>query len=163
MRCPKCDSLEDKVVDSRLSRDGTSIRRRRECLSCFTRYTTYEEIECVQLRVTKRDGRHEPFDRQKVTSSFVKACEKRPIGMEQIEEAVQVMITDFETANVREVTTRLIGQKVMEALRSMDGIAYVRFASVYREFQEIGDFLEEIESFERRAKPGPAQAELFQA
>ncbi len=117
----------------------------------------------MQLRVTKRDGRHEPFDRQKVMASFVKACEKRPISMEQIEDAVQIMITDFETANEREVTTRIVGQKVMEALRSMDAIAYVRFASVYRQFQEIGDFLEEIESFERHAKPGPAQAELFQA
>jgi transcriptional repressor NrdR len=163
MRCPKCDSLEDKVVDSRLSRDGSSIRRRRECLSCDARYTTYEEIERMQLRVTKRDGRHEPFDRQKVMSSFLKACEKRPISIEQIDEAVQLMITDFEAASEREVTTRLVGQRVMESLRSIDAIAYVRFASVYREFQEIGDFLEEIESFERRAQPGPAQAELFQA
>jgi len=163
MRCPKCDSLEDKVVDSRLSRDGSSIRRRRECLRCDARYTTYEEIERMQLRVTKRDGRHEPFDRQKVMSSFLKACEKRPISIEQIDEAVQLMITDFEAASEREVTTRLVGQRVMESLRSIDAIAYVRFASVYREFQEIGDFLEEIESFERRAQPGPAQAELFQA
>jgi len=117
----------------------------------------------MQLRVTKRDGRHEPFDRQKVMSSFLKACEKRPISIEQIDEAVQLMITDFEAASEREVTTRLVGQRVMESLRSIDAIAYVRFASVYREFQEIGDFLEEIESFERRAQPGPAQAELFQA
>lgn len=163
MRCPKCDSLDDKVVDSRLSRDGASIRRRRECLECYTRYTTYEEIERVQMRVIKRDGRHEPFDRQKVMSSFIKACEKRPISTSAIEDAIQAMITDFETANEREVTTLQIGQKVMESLRLMDPIAYVRFASVYREFQEIGDFIDEIKSFERRTVPGPAQAELFQS
>lgn len=161
MRCPKCGSLEDKVVDSRLSREGTSIRRRRECLGCYTRFTTYEEIERVQLRVIKRDGRHEPFDRQKVLSSFIKACEKRPIGTSEIEDAVQAILNDFEEENERAITTDLIGQRVMEKLRSMDAIAYVRFASVYRQFQEIGDFLDEIESFERRKEPGAAQPELF--
>jgi len=161
MRCPKCDSLDDKVVDSRLSKDGNSIRRRRECLTCFMRYTTYEEIERVQMRVIKRDERHEPFDRQKVTASFMKACEKRPISTDTIEAAVQKIIADFEAANEREVPTHEVGRKVMEALRGMDPIAYVRFASVYREFQEIGDFIDEIESFERRIAPGPAQPELF--
>ncbi|MFY8215109.1 MAG: transcriptional regulator NrdR [Chthoniobacterales bacterium] len=161
MRCPNCDSLDDKVVDSRLSKDGNSIRRRRECLACFTRYTTYEEIERVQMRVIKRDERHEPFDRQKVMASFMKACEKRPISTDTIETAVQKIITDFEAANEREVSTREVGRKVMEALRGMDPIAYVRFASVYREFQEIGDFIDEIESFERRVLSGPAQPELF--
>jgi len=163
MRCPKCDSLDDKVVDSRLSKDGKSIRRRRECLVCFTRYTTYEEIERVQLRVIKRDERHENFDRQKVMASFIKACEKRPISTEAIEAAVEQIIADFEIANVREVSTREVGLKVMEALRGMDPIAYVRFASVYREFQEIGDFIDEIASFERRVATGPAQPELFQS
>lgn len=161
MRCPKCASLDDKVVDSRLSKNGNSIRRRRECLTCYTRYTTYEEIERVQMRVIKRDGRHEPFDRQKVLASFVKACEKRPISTEAIEAAVEQILTDFEATNDREVTTREVGRKVMESLRGMDPVAYVRFASVYREFQEIGDFIDEIESFERRITSGPAQPELF--
>lgn len=162
MRCPKCGSVDDKVVDSRLSKDGLSIRRRRECLDCYTRFTTYEELEHVLMRVVKRDGRHEPFDRQKVTSSFIKACEKRPIGTTEIEEAVRTILEKFESDNHREVTTQQIGHEVMEALRQMDPIAYVRFASVYREFQEIGEFIEEVKSFERRPIPGPAQPELFQ-
>lgn len=161
MRCPKCASVEDKVVDSRLSKDGVSIRRRRECLSCFSRFTTYEEIERIELRVVKRDGRHEPFDRHKLQSSFLKACEKRPISLEMIENSVQSIILELQASNHREITTREVGHKVMESLHSLDPVAYVRFASVYREFQEIGDFIEEIQSFERRGIKTPAQPELF--
>lgn len=161
MRCPKCGSLEDKVIDSRLSKDGESIRRRRECLICEARYTTYEEIERLELRTIKRDGRHEPFDRHKLTGSIVKACEKRPIGMDVIERTVEEIIQELESEQKREVPTRMIGAKVMEKLHPLDPIAYVRYASIYRQFQEIGDFIEEIQSFERRATNSPAQPELF--
>ncbi len=163
MRCPKCGSLEDKVIDSRLSKEGTSIRRRRECLQCETRFTTYEEIERLELRAIKRDGRHEPFDRHKLLNSFVKASEKRPIGMDEIERSVEEIINELEAGNEREVPTRQIGLKVMEKLHALDPVAYVRYASVYREFQEIGDFIEEIQSFERRGVKTPAQPELFSA
>jgi transcriptional repressor NrdR len=163
MRCPKCGSLEDKVIDSRLSKEGASIRRRRECLDCETRFTTYEEIERLELRAIKRDGRHEPFDRHKLLGSFMKACEKRPISIEEIERSVQDIITEFEAGHQREITTKQIGLKVMEKLHTLDPVAYVRYASVYREFQEIGDFIEEIQSFERRGAKSTAQPELFTA
>ncbi|MDD5200805.1 MAG: transcriptional regulator NrdR [Terrimicrobiaceae bacterium] len=163
MRCPKCGSLEDKVIDSRLSREGESIRRRRECLDCEVRFTTYEEIERLELRVIKRDGRHEPFDRHKLLNSFLKASEKRPISIEEIERAVQEVIVEFEAGNEREISTKKIGLKVMEKLHALDPVAYVRYASVYREFQEIGDFIEEIQSFERRGAKTAAQPDLFPA
>jgi transcriptional repressor NrdR len=155
--------LEDKVIDSRLAKDGASIRRRRECLVCETRFTTYEEIERVELRAIKRDGRHEPFDRNKLLGSIVKACEKRPISLEAMESAVEQIFQELESLEGREVSTKLIGAKAMERLHAMDPIAYVRYASVYRQFQEIGDFLDEIESLERRAVNTPAQPELFRA
>jgi transcriptional repressor NrdR len=161
MRCPKCGSLEDKVIDSRLSKDGTNIRRRRECLICETRYTTYEEIERVELRAIKRDGRHETFDRHKLTSSLLKACEKRPIGIDVIERAVEEIIHELEVEQKREVPTRAIGAKVMDKLHGLDPIAYVRYASIYRQFQEIGDFIEEIQSLERRTAKSSNQPELF--
>ena len=164
MRCPKCGSLQDKVIDSRLSRDGDSIRRRRECLACETRYTTYEEIERIELRAIKRDGRHEPFDRHKLLTSLVKACEKRPIGMEHIERAVEELLHELESQQKREIPTRVIGAMVMEKLHAIDPIAYVRYASVYRQFQEIGDFIEEIQTYqEKRSSRSSAQPELFQA
>jgi transcriptional repressor NrdR len=163
MRCPKCGSLEDKVIDSRLSKDGASIRRRRECLSCETRYTTYEEIELIEMRAIKRDGRHEPLDRHKLATSLVKACEKRPISVEQIEQAVEEILQDFEAEQKREIPTREIGAMVMEKLHALDPIAYVRYASVYRQFQEIGDFIEEVQSFEKRSARTAAQPELFKA
>jgi transcriptional repressor NrdR len=163
MRCPKCGSLEDKVIDSRLSKDGGSIRRRRECLSCETRYTTYEEIELIELRAIKRDGRHEAFDRHKLTTSIVKACEKRPVGVEQIERAVEEILQEMEAEQKREIPTREIGAMVMEKLHALDPIAYVRYASVYRQFQEIGDFIEEIQTYEKRTARTAAQPELFKA
>lgn len=163
MRCPKCGSLEDKVIDSRLSKDGESIRRRRECLPCETRFTTYEQIERLEMRAIKRDGRHEPFDRQKLLGSIAKACEKRPISLEDMERSVDEMIQDLESEQEREVPTRSIGAKVMEKLHGLDPVAYVRYASVYRQFQEIGDFIDEIQSFEKRAGRTPGQTELFKA
>ena len=161
MRCAKCGSLEDKVIDSRLSKDGGSIRRRRECLKCEARFTTYEELERLELRAIKRDERHEPFDRHKLLTSIVKACEKRPIGMDVMERAVEEIIRGFELSQSREVTTRAIGAKVMEKLHALDPVAYVRYASVYRQFQEIGDFIEEIQSLEKRNSLIAAQPELF--
>jgi transcriptional repressor NrdR len=163
MRCPKCGSLEDKVIDSRLSKDGGSIRRRRECLGCETRYTTYEEIELIEMRAIKRDGRHEPFDRHKLATSIVKACEKRPVGVEQIERAVEEILQEMEAEQKREIPTREIGAMVMEKLHALDPIAYVRYASVYRQFQEIGDFIEEIQTYEKRTARTAAQPELFKA
>jgi transcriptional repressor NrdR len=130
-------------------------------LGCETRFTTYEQLERIEMRATKRDGRHEPFDRQKLLGSIAKACEKRPIGLEEMEEAVEQIILDLEAAQEREVSTRIIGAKVMEKLHGLDPVAYVRFASVYRQFQEIGDFIEEIQSFEKRAASTSAQPELF--
>lgn len=161
MRCPHCGSLEDKVIDSRSSKDGSTIRRRRACLSCETRYTTYEQIERLELRAIKRDGRHEPFDRHKLLASIVKACEKRPIGIDEMEQAAEQIRQELEASQQREIPTRFIGAKVMEKLHALDAVAYVRYASVYRQFQEIGDFIEEIQSFERRGTRSTAQPELF--
>lgn len=163
MRCPKCASLENKVIDSRLAKDGDSIRRRRECLACETRFTTYEEIERIELRAIKRDGRHEPFDRNKLLTSISKACEKRPISVEQIERAAEEVIQDLGAERVREVATSRIGGSVMEKLHAIDPIAYVRYASVYRQFQEIGDFIEEVNTYEKRVIRTPDQPELFNA
>ncbi len=163
MRCPKCSSLEDKVIDSRLSKEGSSIRRRRECLDCNSRFTTYEEIERVELRVLKRDGRHEPFDRHKLLNSFLKACEKRPISIDVIERSAESILSEFEAAQQREIDTRQVGLRVMQKLHGLDPVAYVRYASVYREFQEIGDFIDEIQSFEQRSLRTPDQPDLFTA
>ncbi|MFV0416111.1 MAG: transcriptional regulator NrdR [Chthoniobacterales bacterium] len=163
MRCPKCSSAEDKVIDSRLSKEGDTIRRRRECLACQNRFTTYEQVERVELRTIKRDGRHEPFDRQKLISGFIKACEKRPIGVAKIEECVENILNDFEATQVREVTTQEIGLKAMEQLHALDPVAYVRYASIYRAFEEVGEFLEEIEIMEKKVLRTPAQPELFKA
>lgn len=161
MRCPKCGSLEDKVIDSRLSKDGTCIRRRRECLLCETRFTTYEHVERLELRAIKRDGRHEPFDRHKLRTSLMKACEKRPISIDDIERSVEEIIGELEEGRQREVPTKLIGARAMEKLHQLDPVAYVRYASVYRQFQDIGEFIEEIQSLERRGVKSPAQPELF--
>ncbi|MDP9291467.1 MAG: transcriptional regulator NrdR [Verrucomicrobiota bacterium] len=162
MRCPKCAAVEDKVIDSRLSKDGISIRRRRECVVCEYRFTTYEEIERADIRVIKRDGRGEPFDRHKLLAGITKACEKRPISIESLEHAVEALIHDLETHHGREVPSLLIGAKVMQKLHELDEVAYVRYASVYRHFQDIGEFIDEIQSLERKPKPDVAQTDLFQ-
>jgi transcriptional repressor NrdR len=161
MLCPKCSSIDDKVIDSRLSKDGTSIRRRRECLACESRFTTYEQIERLEMLAVKRDGRREPFDRQKLLSSFIKACEKRPISLDVMEESVNALINDLESGQEREISTKAIGARVMERLHGIDPVAYVRFASVYRRFEDIGEFIEEIQSLERRAPVSDDQKELF--
>lgn len=161
MRCPKCGAIEDKVIDSRLSKDGFSIRRRRECLRCEHRYTTYEQIERADIRVIKRDGRGEPFDRHKLMAGITKACEKRPIGLSDIEQAVEEIINDLEHNHPREVPSQILGAKVMEKLHGLDEVAYVRYASVYRQFQDIGEFIEEIQSLEKRVRPSVLQPDFF--
>ncbi|MEA3188847.1 MAG: transcriptional repressor NrdR [Chthoniobacter sp.] len=161
MRCQKCGGVDDKVIDSRLSKDGCSIRRRRECIVCEHRFTTYEEIERADIRVIKRDGRGEPFDRHKLFSGVSKACEKRPISIEQIERTVEELIHDLEANFPREIRSSVIGGKVMEKLHELDEVAYVRYASVYRHFQDIGEFIDEIASLERRPKSTVLQPELF--
>lgn len=161
MYCSKCGNLEDKVIDSRLSKDGRSIRRRRECVGCAQRFTTYEEIERADLRVLKRDGRSEPFDRHKLLSGMLKACEKRPVTRESLEKAAAEIIQSLEQDFARELPSHIVGAKVMDALYELDGVAYVRYASVYRSFQDIGEFIDEIQSLERRPKRSALQSELF--
>jgi len=161
MYCSKCGSLEDKVIDSRLSKDGRAIRRRRECVNCRHRFTTYEEIERADLRVTKRDGRSEPLSKQKLLGGMIKACEKRPVSVEDLEKAADDIIMELEAEFRREIPSNVIGAKVMDKLHQFDKVAYVRYASVYRHFQDIGEFLEEIQSLERRQKRSVLQPELF--
>lgn len=144
MRCPKCGSLEDKVVESRTSGDGVSIRRRRECLHCHTRFTTYETIFHERMRVKKRGGEYEDFDPRKLREGIEKACEKRPVSSEQIDNIVEQVTTELENEFGREVTSLQIGEKVMRHLRRLDEVAYVRFASVYRQFHDAEQFVEEI-------------------
>src|SRR5215210_1918299 len=161
MRCPQCAGIQDKVIDSRLSKDGYSIRRRRECVVCEYRFTTYEQIERADIRVIKRDGRGEPFDRHKLLSGITKACEKRPISVEMLERSVEEIIHDLETNYPREIPSSLVGAKVMEKLHALDEVAYVRYASVYRHFEDVGEFIAEIHSLERRPRPDALQPELF--
>ena len=160
MRCPKCGSRDDKVIDSRQSREGLSIRRRRECLKCAYRYTTYEEIERTDLRVIKRDRSHEPFDRRKLVGSLAKAFEKRSISLVVLEQAVDDIIHEIETAG-REVTSTQIGTHVMAKLRDIDEVAYLRYTSVHRRFQQADEFVDAIEALGRRVKTSAQQRELF--
>lgn len=161
MRCSKCGDLEDKVIDSRSSKDGCAIRRRRECLNCGHRFTTYEQIERNDLRVVKRNEARQPFDRVKLLESFIKACEKRPVGIDLLEQATDDVINDLQSENLREIPSNLIGARVMKKLESIDPVAYVRYASVYRRFQDVGEFLDEIESLERRPLIDAAHQDLF--
>lgn len=144
MRCPFCANLEDKVVDSREVSAGQSIRRRRECLGCHRRFTSYEYIETVPYRVVKKDGRREKFDRDKLLNGLLKACEKRPVATARLQEIVEEVETLLQNTPDREVKTSDVGNLAMERLRNLDQIAYVRFASVYRQFGDISEFIEEI-------------------
>lgn len=146
MRCPKCSHQDDKVIDSRSIRNGDVIRRRRVCLQCGHRYTTYEEVIKASLRVIKRDGRHEDLDRRKLLGGIQRACEKRPISAQQIESIVDTIVSQVEAEFEREVPSTVIGQKVMSQLEELDEVAYVRFASVYRRFRDVNQFLSEVES-----------------
>lgn len=160
MRCPRCGFRDDKVIDSRQSRDSSSIRRRRVCLQCSYRFTTYEEIERSELRVIKRDRKHEPFDRRKLVSSLAKACEKRPISLMTLEEAVDEIVHEVQTGG-REVTSAAIGEKVLEKLRALDEVAYLRYASIYQGFEGVDQFVDAIQALGRQIKPNPSQRELF--
>lgn len=144
MRCPKCGFLEDKVIDSRSSANGSVIRRRRMCLKCSYRFTTYEEVVRPKLRVVKSDGRIEDLNRTKLISGVERACEKRPISTETIEALVDGIIEEIEGRYEREVPTSVIGEKVMERLEKLDEVAFVRFASVYRQFKDVNQFLSAI-------------------
>ncbi|HDT14921.1 MAG TPA: transcriptional repressor NrdR [Firmicutes bacterium] len=147
MRCPYCSHKSDKVVDSRESRDGEAIRRRRECLKCAKRFTTYEQIEHSLPMVIKKDSRREPFDRKKILSGLTKACEKRPISVEQLEEVVDDMEKQLCARMEKEVSSSMIGTIVMERLAQLDEVAYVRFASVYRQFKDVNAFTKELKKF----------------
>ena len=151
MRCPKCGHQEDKVIDSRASREGATIRRRRQCLGCNYRFTTYEEVERAGLVVVKRDGRREDFSKEKLLSGLRKACQKRPISPKVTEDLVERIVNDVTDKYEREVPAEVIGKQVMEGLRQIDEVAYVRFASVYRRFQEATDFVQEVKKMGGRA------------
>ena len=150
MRCPKCGGQDDKVIDSRASREGATIRRRRECLKCGHRFTTYEEIERGGLVVVKRDGRREEFSKEKLLSGVRKACQKRPVSPKIIEDLVEKIVDEITDKYDREVPSMAIGERVMEALREVDEVAYVRFASVYRRFQEATDFVQAVRKLEEQ-------------
>jgi transcriptional repressor NrdR len=145
MRCPKCGHMDDKVLDSRSTREGASVRRRRECLACSQRFTTYEEIVRDELRVVKRDGRREDLSRAKLTAGVLRACEKRPITQAQIEALVDSVLDEVSQTGDVEVSTNAIGEKVMIRLKKLDEVAYVRFASVYRRFADVNQFLNAIQ------------------
>ena len=144
MKCPYCGDQESKVVDSRHSEDGQSIRRRRECLSCQKRFTTYETVECLPMVVIKRDNSRQSFDRNKVLNGMLRACEKRPVAMADLELAADEIEQSIQNSLDREVSTAKIGELVMERLKPLDEVAYVRFASVYRQFKDINSFMREL-------------------
>ncbi len=144
MKCPFCKVDDDRVVDSRASSDGFAIRRRRECVACSRRYTTYERIEESPLRVIKKDDRREPFDRRKILSGLLKACEKRPVSLETLERITETVEGKVLETFDREVPSTYVGQLVMSELKEVDQVAYVRFASVYREFKDIQEFMDEL-------------------
>ena len=144
MKCPSCQSENDRVIDSRASEDGYAIRRRRQCVQCKRRYTTYERVEGPAFKVVKKDGSREPYDRLKIKQGLEKACWKRPVSDAQIEAVVVALENDLESQFDTEVESRLLGELVMQQLRELDEVAYVRFASVYRQFKDLRDFVDEL-------------------
>lgn len=152
MRCPFCQHMDDRVIDSRLSKDGDMIRRRRECTQCRRRFTTYERVEETLPMVIKKDGRREPFNREKILAGLHKACEKRPISVEVLEKLVERIEHRLEEAGEREVHSREIGEQIMEELRNLDEVAYVRFASVYRSFKDVNEFMKEVKELLERGQ-----------
>lgn len=146
MKCPFCAEIENKVIDSRLSKDANVIRRRRECLLCSRRFTTYEHIEEIPIMIVKKDGRREVFKREKVRLGMQRACEKRNISMDVIEEFINNLERDLRETGKKEIPSRKIGELLMEALHKLDDVAYVRFASVYREFKDVNDFVSELKT-----------------
>lgn len=153
MKCPSCGYSETKVIDSRLNSDGTSIRRRRECLKCEKRFTTYEYIETVPLLVVKRDGRRQYFDRKKIIAGLMKACEKRPVSLDRIEEITSDIERTIQRQYDREVDSKEIGELIMGKLVGLDEVAYVRFASVYRQFRDVNQFMNELQGMLKKEPP----------
>lgn len=149
MRCPYCLHPDSKVLDSRQTEEGGSIRRRRECTACHRRFTTYERVDEMPFLVVKKDGRREPFCRAKILNGILRACEKRPISSETIERAVDEVERDVRSGMEREVTSTRIGELVMDKLRGIDDVAYVRFASVYRQFKDVDSFIEEVQQLRK--------------
>jgi transcriptional repressor NrdR len=152
LKCPYCDFPDSKVIDSRAAEEGNSIRRRRECLQCARRFTTYEMVEDLPLRVIKKDGRRTAFDRSKILNGLMKACEKRPISLKTLEETTDKVEKELRNSMEREIPSRVIGEVLMKYLKELDHVAYVRFASVYREFTDIENFMEELEALKDRKK-----------
>ena len=162
MKCPFCGFENDKVVDSRESKEGESIRRRRECLKCEKRFTTYERIDEIHYMVVKKDGRREKFERQKILAGLLRACEKRPISMGKMEQIVNEVEQYVIDSPERERTASELGEQIMNSLKQIDKVAYIRFASVYRDFKDVGEFHSELESLlnnnkEEKAKPAKAK------
>lgn len=158
MRCPFCGHLEDKVVDSRESREGDAVRRRRECLACGRRFTSYERVEETPVLIVKKDGRREPFDRAKLLKGMSAACQKRPVTLAQLEEAAGDIQAKLLERTDKEIPSRDLGELVMDALKQLDSVAYVRFASVYREFRDLHDFVRHLEGLVGQGGPAPARA-----
>ena len=152
MKCPFCANAENKVIDSRISKEGKAIRRRRECLGCARRFTTYEYVEDILPMVVKKDGRREQFDRQKMLNGVKKACEKRPISMEAIDKIVENVEQACQEIQAEEITSTVVGEKVMNELKALDGVDYVRFASVYRQFRDVGEFMSELKDLLSKGK-----------
>jgi transcriptional repressor NrdR len=152
MRCPFCGSEKDKVIDSRSSKDGEAVRRRRQCLRCSQRFTTYEYIENVSLTIIKNDQRREPYDRQKLMQGVVAACKKRPVSMKKIESIVDKIENQLEKLGKMEIPSTAIGKMVMAELYALDEVAYVRFASVYRKFKDVSDFISEVKGIATKAE-----------
>jgi transcriptional repressor NrdR len=146
VKCPFCGNIEDKVIDSRTSKDGDAIRRRRECLKCGKRFTSYERVEDIVSVVVKKDGRREPFDRMKILTGLKKACEKRPIGTETLDGITDSIERKLMGLGVKEIKSTWIGEEVMSSLKELDKVAYVRFASVYRQFKDINEFMNEVKT-----------------
>lgn len=144
MKCPFCENLEDRVIDSRTSKEGDSIRRRRECLDCGQRFTSYERVEDVVPMVVKKDGRREPFDMAKIRSGLLISCKKRPIGTDQLDAIVETIEKKLVGLGVKEIQSSWIGEQIMAELKDLDKVAYVRFASVYRQFKDINDLMDEV-------------------
>jgi transcriptional repressor NrdR len=146
MKCPFCGEIDNKVIDSRLSKDGSVIRRRRECIVCSRRFTTYEHIEEIPIMIIKKDDRREVFSRDKIRTGILKACEKRDISINLIEEFMDELERDLRETGEKEIPAHIVGEKVMAKLHNLDDVAYVRFASVYREFKDVNDFVSELKS-----------------
>jgi transcriptional repressor NrdR len=147
MKCPYCGDLDNKVQNSRISKEGLAIRRRRECMKCERRFTTYEIVEDIPIAIIKKDNRREPFNREKIRSGVLKACEKRDISIHEIDHVIDSIERELREYEDKEIPSTVIGKKIMDRLKKLDGVAYVRFASVYREFKDVNEFVTELEQY----------------